>query len=247
MLGINVQSALNDMRQGQMLLNMLAYHPSTANFVVGKLARRIFGDTPPQSVIDRAVAAWMANQTNPNQIAHVLRAMLLAGNEVSTAPSAKVRRPYERILAMARTTEMVVNAATYMTSLLDQLNDGLFAWPAPDGRPDENAYWLATGSTIATWNLLFQVPNYPEFATTTLTAQTPESVLQSATEVTEYWVGRMIGHALSDNAMGALVTDQGGSNGIPANVRARATAARIETAHRRLISLIATTEEFSLR
>ena len=248
LLGMNVQSALNDTRQGQMLLNMLAYHPATANFIVGKIARRIFGDTPPQAVVDRGVAAWLGAQTAPDQIARVMRAMLLAGNEISTAPAAKVRRPYERILAMARTTDMVFNAATYMTSLLDQLNDGLFAWPAPDGRPDKNAYWLATGSTIATWNLLFQVPNYPEFAANGLTMQTPESALQSATTVSEYWVGRMIGRALSDNAMAALVTDQGGSSGIPANVRARnATAARIETAHRRLVSLIATTEEFSLR
>lgn len=247
LLGVNVQSAISDTRQGQMLLNMLAYHPATAAFIVGKLATRIFGDKPPQSVIDRGVASWIAHQTAPDQIARVLRAMLIGGNEIRNEPPAKVRRPYERILAMARTTDMVFNAATFMTSLLDGLNDGLFAWPAPDGRPDDNAYWLATGSTIATWNLLFQVPNFAEFSTSSLTLQTPESALQSATAVVEYWVGRMVGRALAPEAMNALVLDQGGSNGVPVAVRTRQSAQRIETAHRRLVSLIATTEDFSLR
>jgi uncharacterized protein (DUF1800 family) len=236
------------MQQGRKLLDILAYHPATAKFIVGKMARRIFGDTPPQSVIDRGVAAWLSNQLAPDQIGRVLHAMLLGGNEVMTAPVTKVRRPYERIIAMVRTTDMVLNAGTYMHSLLDSLTDGFFAWQAPDGRPDVNKYWLATGAMVSTWNLLFQVPHYPEFASRSLTLQTPVDALQSATAVVEYWVKRMVGHALSANAMNALVLDQAGSNGIPTIVRSStATAQRIENAHRRLISLIATSEEFSLR
>ena len=256
-LGFNVSSVLNDMTQGQRLLSILAYHPATASFIVGKLARRIFGDTPPQAVINRGLTAWLSNQTAPDQIGRVLRAMLVDGTEITTAPVVKVRRPYERIIAMARTTELIFNAGTSMTSLLDPLSDGLFAWQAPDGRPDVNAFWLAAGATIATWNLLFQVPNFTEFTggafsfpgtAASLTMQTPETALTSATAVVEYWVGRMVGHQLNATAMNGLVADQGGSNGVPAIVRTRnVTAARIETAHRRLISLIATSEEFSLR
>jgi len=247
-LGYNVSSALNDMTQGQRLINILAYHPATASFVVGKLARRIFGDTPPQAVIDRGLAAWLGNQMASDQIARVLRAMLTEGTEVMTVPPSKVRRPYERIIAMARTTEMIFNAGTFMTSLLDGLNDGLFAWQAPNGRPDVNDFWLATGATIATWNLLFQVPNFTEFTAASLTMQSPQDAMTSPTAITEYWVGRMVGHQLNTAAMTSLVADQAGSNGVPAIVKTRnVTAARIETAHRRLISLIATSEEFSLR
>ena len=42
------------------------------------------------------------------------------------------------------------------------------------------------------------------------------------------------------------LADQAGSNGVPAAVKKNNTK-RIENAHRRLVSLIATTEEFSLR
>jgi uncharacterized protein (DUF1800 family) len=247
-LGVSLAGVSNDMAQGRRLLDILAAHPATAVHIVGKLARRIFGDTPPQTIIDRGIAAWNTYQAAPDQIAKVLRSMLVDGTEVMTAPVAKVRRPYERIIALARTAFLQVNAATFMTSVLDGLHDGLFAWPAPNGRPDASPYWLATGSTLATWNLLFQVPNYTEFSGNPLSNQTPLEAMNSATTVVEYWVGRMIGHHLGDAAMNTLVSDQASNNGIPAATRQRNnTQTRIEQAHRRLVSLIATTEEFTLR
>jgi len=247
-LGANLANVSNDIAQGRRLLDILAAHPATATHVVTKLVRRIFGDAPSPAVIERGVAAWKAYQTAPDQIAHVLRAILTHGSEIVTGPATKVRRPYERIIALARTTQLVFNAGTFMTSLLDPLTDGLFAWPAPNGRPDVDDYWLATGATVATWNLLFQVPNYPEFSANTLSYQTPVEAMGTATGVVEYWVGRMVGHQLTPTAMTTLVADQATANGIPAVVAAsNTTPARVENAHRRLISLIATSEEFSLR
>ena len=246
LLGLNVQSAVADnMNQGRLLLNMLAYHPATANFIVRKLARRMFGDFAPQAVIDRGVGAWLAFQTAPDQIARVLRAMLVTGNEIREEPATKARRPYERLIALARTTDMVLNASTLMTSLLDPLNDHLFAWQAPNGRPDINEYWLATGATVATWNLLQQFSYIPQVKTSFI-AQTPTDVVTSATGVVEYWVGRMVGATLSTPAMNALVLDQAGTLGVP-NVSRFASQINLENAYRRLVGLIATSEEFTLR
>ena len=245
-LGVSMGGVSNGKAQGDKFLDIIAAHPATATNIVTKLARRIFGDTPPQAVIDRALLAWRINQSSPEQIATVLRAILLDGEEIKTAPVVKVRRPYERIIAMARTTGMVVNAATYMTSQLDPFNDSLFAWQAPNGRPDVNGYWLATGSTVATWNTLFQIPNFAEFASAPLRNQSPTDMLSTATGIVEYWVGRMVGYQLNQNAMNGLIADQSGNNGIPAAVRTN-NATTIENAHRRLVSLIATSEEFTLR
>jgi uncharacterized protein (DUF1800 family) len=247
LLGVNMATLTStDMTQGRKFLDTIAAHSATATFIVNKLARRIFGDTPPQSVIDRGALAWKMHQSATDQIARVLRAMLIDGPEVMTEPPTKVRRPYERMIALTRTAGLVVKPGTFMTSLLDPLSDGLFAWQAPNGRPDVNSYWLATGSTVATWNLMFQVPNLAEFTSVSLANQSPLEAMSSATAIVEYWIGRMVGATLSQSAMNALVADQAGSNGIPAAVRTRTTT-RIENAHRRLISLIATSEEFTLR
>jgi uncharacterized protein (DUF1800 family) len=245
-LGRSLANMTGDMAQGRAVLDTIASHPATARHVIGRLMRRIFGDRPPTPAYERALAAFTVHRDAPDQIARVLRAILIDGEDVFSAPVAKVRRPYERILALLRTTDMVLTAGTTQLTALDRLTDALFAWPAPDGRPDFDSYWLATGANLTTWNLLFQVPAWREVQTT-LTAQTPLSAAESATATVEYWVNRMIGGRLSTENMNLLIGDQAGTNGAPTAVRARRSAATIESAYRRLVSLIATTEAFSVR
>ena len=134
----------NDQSQGNAVLDIAAYHPGTAAFVTGKLVRRIFGDAPPQAVYDRALAAWLANATAPDQIARVLKAILVDGLEVGILPATKLRRPYEHLIALFRATDMVVNAGTTMTSAFDPVTDFLFAKVIGKGPMDHAAcveYW----------------------------------------------------------------------------------------------------------
>ena len=244
-LGVDIFNLAN-MTQGQKVLDIIAAHPATATFICTKLCERIFGDNPPQEVVDRAVTAWMDTAEDPDQIAEVLRAIVLDGEEIFTEPASKVRRPYERIIALARTTDSTVSAAGYMTAALDALNDGLFAWQAPNGRPDDNAYWLATGATIATWNFLLWLPNFPEFSAT-FDAQTPVNSASSPTGVVEYWVGRMIGYEPSAAVMDTLIADQAGPYGVPYQRSLPNNSTNVELVYRRLVSLIAAAEEFALR
>ncbi len=245
-LGRGLSGLTGDMEQGRAFLDAIAAHPATARHVCERLLRRIFGNSWTKEVYARAVTAFTAHAEAPDQIAHVLRAILLDGDEMWWVKTTKVRRPYERILAMVRTTDMVLAASTSMTNALDRLSDGLFAWAAPDGRPDVDAYWLATGANLATWNLLFQVPNWREVQTT-LTAQTPLTAAESATATVQYWVRRMTGADLSESQMNILIADQAGANGAPSLILNRRPAATIENAYRRLVSLIATTDAFALR
>ena len=139
-----------------------------------------------------------------------------------------------------------MNAATYMTLALDPLNDGLFAWQAPNGRPDVNGYWLAAGATLTTWNFLMTLPNLPEFSAS-FDAQTPTAAASSATGVVEYWVGRMLGFEPNAAVMNALIVDQAGPYGVPFQRNIPNNAENIELVYRRLVSLIATSEEFAYR
>ncbi|MBL8644521.1 MAG: DUF1800 domain-containing protein [Rhodospirillaceae bacterium] len=191
--------------QGRKVLDLVAYHPATPGFICTKICRRIFGDSPSIDVIERAKQAWIAHRESPDQIAHVLRAILLDGPEIGAGPAVKVRRPYERLVALWRATDTVVNASRYWSIILGDLNDAHFVWPTPNGRPDVNSFWLNTFVNITTWQYMRDI--FAQLGIqTTFRAQTPPEALGSIIDTVDYWVGRIIGHALSPEAMQALYT-----------------------------------------
>ncbi len=194
----------NNSSQGKKVLDLVAYHPATAPFICGKICQRIFGDTPPASVVLRAVNAWNVYRDSPDQIEHVLRAILLDGAEIGTGPCVKIRRPYERFIAMIRTTDTVVGPDFAWTWYFTDLNDSPFNWATPDGRPDTNEFWLSTYAHVTTWEYMKRISDTGGL-TTSFRAQTPVEVLKSPTLLVEYWLARMIGTTLNDEAMAALI------------------------------------------
>ncbi len=231
------------MGQGRMILDILAWHPATARFMCEKICRRIFGDSPPRNVVERAIGTWTANLRAPDQIRRVMAEILLRP-EMGNPPS-KLRRPYERLMALFRTTDTLLNAYDDAHTALFGLGDGLYAWPTPDGRPDTDAYWLSSAGNHHFWNVMFEVLVHPSFRTSFMD-QTPASVTGSAIKVVEYWVGRMVGYSLPPASMDALVKDVSTSPGVMAAYASQG-AMNIENALRRLALLIATSPEFAMR
>jgi uncharacterized protein (DUF1800 family) len=243
-MGVDLSSFKDEMRQGRVILDILANHPVTAALVCGKLCRRFFGDSPPPPVVARATETWLAHRAAPDQIARVVGAILL-GPEIG-APPAKLRRPYEKMIALFRTTNTVVSAYDGAYNALSGLGDGVFAWPTPEGRPDRDAHWLSRAANLEYWNLAFDLMQHPAFQTT-MANQTPPDVRGSAEAVVDHWLGRMLGHRLRPEGMKALIDDtRDGPIGPMAAIRS-AGIANIENSLRRLAVLIATTPEFALR
>jgi uncharacterized protein (DUF1800 family) len=242
-LGIDL-SQFSGEAQGQAVISIVAHHPATAGFVVTKLARRMFGDAPPQSVIARGMNAWLMNRDRPDQIARVLSSMLTDGSEIG-APGTKLRRPYERIIAFFRTTDTVVNAFDLADSAVAPLGDGIFVWPTPEGRPDRDIQWMSTASNLYIWNLLLLLLVQPAI-TTSLAVQTPAAAGQSADSLINYWVGRMVGYQLRPSAMTALIADATARGGIMEAFASPGIANRERTL-RRLVALIGCSVEFGFR
>lgn len=244
-MGVPLDNLTEPMAQGRAVLDIAAAHPATAEFVCGKLVRRIFGDTPPEPVLTRAVEAWTENQEAPDQIKKVMEAILLDGTEIGEAPQTKIRRPFEKLMALYRTTDTVVNAHPWMNFLLASLHDGLFTWPAPNGRPDVNGYWLSTTANLTTWNLSIWLFFLEELATS-FTDQTPLDIQDSPTQIVEYWLGRMIGYEPPPEVVNTLIDDASGSAGVMTGLNF-GTAKNVEDAFARLAALISTTEQFTFR
>lgn len=236
-------STVSGQAQGRLILDILADHPATASLVSAKLCRRFFGASPPPSVVTRAIEAWRTARQAPDQLKQVAAAILLSP-EIDAPPS-KVRRPYERLIALFRTTNTIVNAYDAANTALTGLGDGVFAWPTPEGRPDDDGYWLSRAATLQYWKLCFDLLVHPAFQTS-MTQQTPAEVRGSAEAVTDYWLDRMLGHRLRPEGMNALIADVNGPIGAMAAYRS-AGAANIENSLRRLATFIAATPEFAVR
>ncbi|MDX2143205.1 MAG: DUF1800 family protein, partial [Rhodospirillaceae bacterium] len=157
----------------------------------------------------------------------------------------KLRRPYEKLIALFRTTHTIVNAYDGASMALAALGDGLFAWPTPEGRPDADSQWLSRAAHLQYWKLAFDLLVHPAFHTT-FTDQTPEPARASAEAVADYWLGRMLGHGLRPDARAALIADINGPIGFIAAQRS-AGVANIENSLRRLATFIAATPEFAVR
>jgi len=236
-------STLHGIAQGERALDMAAYHPATADFVCAKLCRRIFGDAPPRAAMARARTAWLANREQPDQIARVMRAVLVDGPEIGQPPS-KVRRPYERLIAFFRTTGMEVSAIENAYTACAPLGDGLFVWPTPDGRPDVDAQWLSIPVNFFVWNMMLIFPFVPGIRTN-LALEMPADAAANADSLVDYWVGRMVGGPLRAAGMAALLDDVAAPTGAMNAMKGGITDK--EFALRRLVALIAASPEFAMR
>ena len=96
------------LEDGEDVLDILSRHPGTARSICTKIARRFLADDPPDHVVDRMTECFLAETAAPDQIAQVLR--VLVRSDAFSAPPAKLRRPFEYLVAIYRATGAEVNA-----------------------------------------------------------------------------------------------------------------------------------------
>jgi len=140
---------------GEQVLDILATHPSTANFIATKLCRRFISDTPPQSAIDAVAAAFTLSN---GDIKDTLRALFATLAFLEDA-DLKFTRPSEYLAALVRSLAPDTpyppdndQFLFFAQSILGQLP---FYWPTPDGYPDKQSYWASTGGLLNRWRLSF--------------------------------------------------------------------------------------------
>lgn len=140
---------------GEQVLDILAAHPSTAQFIATKLCRRFISDTPDQATIDAVAAAFTQSS---GDITTTLQA-LFATEAFRNSADLKFCRPTEYLSGLVRALAPDTPYPTdngqlffFAQSIMGQLP---FYWPTPDGYPDEQSYWASTGGLLNRWRLSF--------------------------------------------------------------------------------------------
>jgi uncharacterized protein (DUF1800 family) len=250
-------------QEGSKVLELVANHLGTAQHICKKLVRRFIADDPPQRVIDLAVAEWMAHRNDNDQIARVLRVILLS-SEFKTTWSNKVKRPLEAIWSYLRAVNAElpndevladVNQGAYWDAIfwqMDQSGHRLFGWPTPTGHPDVATYWANTQSLLLRWNLPFRLSqSWGGKVAINIVGQT--NMNSSCVAIVDSWITRLCGFTISSTTRNALISflAQGGNPNQPPRPTAQAPdwgdAGALKDRVESMVQLLAMSPEFHLR
>lgn len=146
-------AGLAEKAAGDSLLQFLARHPQTAEYVCFKICRRFISDTPPASIVNSAAAVYLANDT---AIVPVLR-HIFNSPEFAASGGQKVRRPLELLSAAMRSlgTSMPMDpqsdASQDLIGALQRMGHQPWTWEMPDGFPDEALPWVNSTALLVGW------------------------------------------------------------------------------------------------
>lgn len=133
-------------KDGEMVLNLLAAHPKTAELIANKLARRFIADTPPDNVVAAAAQAFLKSG---GDIPTVLR-VIFAAPEFLNAPP-KYKRPFEYLISLFRALDVQIDdLKPGVLGVLDSMGHLPFNHITPDGYSDFAINWQ--GNMLLRWN-----------------------------------------------------------------------------------------------
>ena len=132
--------------EGEAVLDLLAAHPKTAEFIATKLARRFVSDTPPAALVARAAESF--RRTN-GDIRAVVRTIVTSPEFFSEAAyRAKVKSPFELVTSALRAMNAPVDATPRTAQLVSRLGQPIFGHQAPNGYPETGDAWMNTGAIL---------------------------------------------------------------------------------------------------
>ncbi|MEO7084168.1 MAG: DUF1800 domain-containing protein [Gemmatimonadaceae bacterium] len=148
-LGVNIPAGSPSLgaagiNEGEQMLNVLAYHPSTARFISTRMLQWLLDPNPSDAQIATVAATYRATG---GDIKAMIRVIL---NESWLAASPmKFARPFHFVASSLRATNPTVTNMATISSQLSVLGHPIYTWATPDGFPDQVEYWA--GNILPRW------------------------------------------------------------------------------------------------
>jgi len=138
------------MKDGLLVLDILARHPSTAKFMATKLSRYFVQDNPPPALVDRVAAQFTKSD---GDIRETLKAIFFSPEFNSPeAYRAKVKRPFELAISAIRTLDAETNGGPQLHQWIARMGEPLYLYQTPNGYSDTAESWVNTGGLLERLN-----------------------------------------------------------------------------------------------
>ncbi len=137
-------------KDGLMVLDIVAHHPATAKFIATKLVRRFVLDEPPPALVDRVAQTFIKTD---GDIREVLKAIFFSPEFNSAeAYRAKVKRPFELAVSAVRTLGADTNGGPAFHQWIARMGQPLYGFQTPNGYSDMAENWVNTGALLERMN-----------------------------------------------------------------------------------------------
>jgi uncharacterized protein (DUF1800 family) len=138
-------------KDGETVLDIVASHPSTAHHIAYELAQRFVSDEPPQALVDRAAARFMATG---GDLREVVRTIITSPEFFAAdARRAKIKTPLEFVVSAVRATgDQQINPMAMARGLKD-LGMPLYMCQPPTGYDNTADAWVGAGALVTRINL----------------------------------------------------------------------------------------------
>lgn len=191
-------------KDGEAVLDLLASHPATAQFIATKLARRFVADDPPAALVARVAQVFLASKGDLRQ---VTRAIVTSPEFFAPdARQAKVKTPLEFVVSAVRVSGATLMTPAPLVQALRTLGMPLYGAQAPTGWGDTAADWVNTGALLNRLNFAIQLAN-GQLRGARLTVRTlaPQAGTDISTATIDAVVARLIGGDVSPMTRETLV------------------------------------------
>ena len=135
---------------GEIVLQILGAHPSTAAFISRKLIHWLLTETPSQALVDQVAQTYLSTG---GDIKAMLRVILSRDNLLANSSEIgpKFRRPFHFMVSLLRGMEAEIDSALIPYYLLFTAGHSPFDWHPPNGYPDTVGVWGK--SMLPRWNI----------------------------------------------------------------------------------------------
>jgi uncharacterized protein (DUF1800 family) len=134
------------MKDGELVIDLLAHHPSTAKFISTELARRFVSDTPPPALVERMAQTFLSED---GDIRAVMHTMIYSPEFWSRETyHAKIKTPYELVISATRALGTDVDTPMPLVQWVNRIGEPLYQCQPPTGYSDKAEAWVNTGGLL---------------------------------------------------------------------------------------------------
>lgn len=136
--------------EGLTLLNMLARHSSTAQFISKKIATRFVNDNPAQTLVDKMAKTFTKTDGDIRQVM-----MTMVSSPEFWSPASlreKTKSPFELAISAVRGLDADITQPYQLFNWINKMGQKMYYYQAPTGFPDRGQYWINTGALLNRMN-----------------------------------------------------------------------------------------------